>query len=202
MCIKNRRDLILPEVKRLSIIALVKSITTANRIIHFRQCFRKDYRGFRADRPGLPNGARIHSDNRFFIISPMRKEFAFLSLRDIYRKRQIVFETDWDVIGHFLSENDKYRVIVINEDSRAVIRIMDTGTGEEVDYPEIPGTDIVNLNISDSEKLLMLTLGSSKTTGDIYVCEFGSSELKKLTSTLIRKYLKTLFFGSRKVYLV
>ncbi len=40
--------------------------------------------------------------------------------------------------GHFWSENDKYRVIVIKK-TPGSDRIMDTGTGEEVDIPKYPG---------------------------------------------------------------
>ncbi len=71
-----------------SIIALVKSITTSeSKLFIYDSVSEKITEVSEPDRPGAYNGAGFSSDNRFFIISPMRKEFAYLSLRDIYRKK-------------------------------------------------------------------------------------------------------------------
>ena len=170
-----------------SILALQKSITTSeSRLFLYDKVTGKTTEVSEPDKPGSYNGSGFSSDKKyFFYTTDAGKEFAYLVSYEIASgKSEIMYETDWDVIGSYLSENDKFRLIVVNEDARYIIKIINTATGEDVEYPEIPGTNIVNVNFSDSEKLLMLTLGSSKTTGDIYVCEFGSSELKKLTSTM------------------
>ena len=170
-----------------NILALQKSITTSESRLFLHDILTgKTTEVSEPDKPGSYNGSGFSDDKKyFFYTTDAGKEFAYLVSYEIASgKREVMYETDWDVAGSYLSENDKYRLIVVNEDSRAVVKIINTATGEDVAYPEIPGTDISNVNISESEKLLMLKLGSSKTTGDIYVTEFGSTELKKLTSTL------------------
>jgi dipeptidyl aminopeptidase/acylaminoacyl peptidase len=170
-----------------SILALLKSITTSeSQLFLFDNVTGKITEVSEPEKPGLYNGSGFSNDKRyFFYTTDAGREYSYLVSYEIPTgNREVMFEADWDVTGQYLSENDKYRIIVINEDARYVIKIIDMATGEDVAYPEIPGTNIVNVNISDSEKLLMLKLGSSKTTGDIYVCEFGAAELKKLTSTM------------------
>jgi len=170
-----------------SILALLKSITTSeSQLFLLDNVTGKITEVSEPEKPGLYNGSGFSNDKRyFFYTADAGREYSYLVSYEIPTgNREVMFEADWDVTGQYLSENDKYRIIVINEDARYVIKIIDVATGEDVAYPEIPGTNIVNVNISDSEKLLMLKLGSSKTTGDIYVCEFGAAELKKLTSTM------------------
>lgn len=137
-------------------------------------------------KPGSYNGSCFSNDNRFFYYTTdAGKEYSYAVKYEISTgKREIVFETNWDVNAVAFSENEKYRVIVINEDGRAVIKMTDNNTGKDVSYPEIPGTNLSGLSFSESEKKLVLRLGSSKTIGDMYLYEFGAPELKKLTSTM------------------
>ena len=170
-----------------SVIALQKSVTTSE-----NQLFLYDLASggiseiSEPGKPGSYNANGFSKDNQFFYYTTdAGKEFSYLVGYNIPGgEREIIYETNWDVAGQYLSENNKYRVIVVNEDGRNAIRITEVKTGENVSYPEIAGTDIVSINISDSEEYLLLKLGSSKTEGDIYVCRFGDTELKKLTSTL------------------
>jgi dipeptidyl aminopeptidase/acylaminoacyl peptidase len=170
-----------------SILALQKSITTSeSRLFLYDRITGKTTEVSEPDKPGAYNGSGFSNDKKYFYYTTdAGREFTYLVSYEISTgNREVMYEADWDVLGAWLSENDKYRLIVINEDARYILKIFDVATGEEVTYPEIPGTNILNVNISESEKLLILKLGSSKTTGDIYVCEFGATELKKLTSTM------------------
>jgi dipeptidyl aminopeptidase/acylaminoacyl peptidase len=170
-----------------SVLALQKPVTTSeSRLFLFDNITGKITEVSEPDKPGSYNGSGFSDDKKyFFYTTDADREYAYLVSYEIATgKREIKFETNWDVVGAWLSENDKYRLIVINEDARYILKIFYVTTGKEVAYPDIPGTNIVNVNISDSEKLLMLTLGSSKTTGDIYIYEFGAAEPKKLTSTM------------------
>jgi hypothetical protein len=47
-----------------------------------------------------------------------------------------------------------------------------------VDFPAIPDGDITNLRISKSEKLIRLTVGTSKSTNNIYVYNLETKNLK------------------------
>jgi hypothetical protein len=93
------------------------------------------------------------------------------------------FETNWDV-GDYLSENEKYRVITINEDAKNTLVIKDNSTGENIDFPQIPDGDILGVNISESEKRMLLTVGTSRAPRNLYIYDLESSDLKKITENL------------------
>lgn len=170
-----------------SIIALSRSVSTSeSKLYLYDIAARKMTEVSEPDKPGLYSGTGFSSDKRFFYYTTnAEREFAYLaSYETATGQRRTIYETDWDVEGGWLSKNDRYRIILINDDARNVIKMFDLNKGEEVAYPEIPGTDIVNFKISDSEKYLLLTLGSSKTTGDLYLWEIGSDKPERLTSTM------------------
>ena len=170
-----------------SILALEKSITTSeNQLFLYDTKTRKITEVSEQVKPGSYSASGFSDDMKFFYYTTdTDKEFTYLVSYEINGgTRKTIYEADWDVLVGYLSENDKFRLIIINEDARFVLKIFNVETGEELNYPEIPGTNVVNVNISESEKLLMLRLGSSKTTGDIYVCEIGDTVLRKLTSTM------------------
>jgi len=95
-----------------------------------------------------------------------------------------VFDANWDVWYAYHSYNEKYRVIGINENARTRIRIIEIESGKEVDMPTIEGGSIASVNISRSERLARLTVSTSSSPSNIYVYNFETSELKKLTNSL------------------
>jgi len=170
-----------------SIIALVRSVTSSETKLYlFDRNKGETTEVSEPDKPGSYSASGFTKDNKyFFYTTDAGKEFAYLVKYEIGTgAREVIYETDWDVVGGWLSENDRYRIIGINEDAHIRLKITDLTTGKEVAYPEIPGSNINNVSISESEKYLLLSLGSSKTTGDLYLYEFGGSEMKKLTNTM------------------
>ena len=99
-------------------------------------------------------------------------------------EKKVLYETNWDVMYSYLSENGKYRVIAINEDGKNSLKVINNETDQEVALPVIPDGDVVAVSISDSEKLARLTIGTSKAPNNIYVYNFETGELKKLTDSL------------------
>lgn len=79
---------------------------------------------------------------------------------------------------------EKYRVIGINEDGKNSLKITDNQSGKDVEFPEITDGDIMAVNISDSEKWMRLTVGTSKAPNNIYVYNFETKVLKKLSESL------------------
>ena len=94
------------------------------------------------------------------------------------------YSANWDVMYMYTSFNEKYRVVGVNEDGRNKLYIFDHKTGEPVDFPKIENADVQAVNISQSENKMRLTIGDAKSPNNIYVYDFGSKELKKLTNTL------------------
>jgi dipeptidyl aminopeptidase/acylaminoacyl peptidase len=136
--------------------------------------------------PGQYNSSGFSMDGRYFYyITDAGKEFAYLVEYEIVTgNRRTVFETGWDVMYSYASENEKYRVIAINEDAKNTLVIRNNKTGETVDFPKIPDGDILDVNISESEKLMRITVGTSKSPANLFVYNFETRELKKLTETL------------------
>ena len=125
-------------------------------------------------------------DNKYlYYITDAGKEFAYLAQYDVQTgERKTLHETNWDVMYSFLSENEKYRVIGVNDDGRNVITVQEAATGKKLDFPAIPDGDITGVHISKSERLIRLSVGTSKAPGNIYVYDLESKELKKLTESL------------------
>jgi len=135
---------------------------------------------------GLYSGSGFSKDDTYFYYTTnVGKEFEYLVKYEISTEnKEVLYETNWDVMYSYLSKNEKYRVIGINEDGKSNLIIKDNATGKNIDFPEIPDGDIKGVNISESEKLMRLTVGTSKSTNNIYLYNFETKELKQLTNTM------------------
>ena len=112
-------------------------------------------------------------------------DFVYLAKRDLESGEVTKeFETSWDVWYAYDSWNEKYRVIGFNQDAKTVVKIIDQESGEEVVLPEIEGGSISSVNISKGEKLARLTVSTSASPSNIYLYNFETGELSKLTDTL------------------
>ena len=170
-----------------NILALAKSISTSeNKLYLFNRLTGETTEVSEADKPATYSASQFSNDNAsFYYTTDAGKEFTYLVKYDIATGgREVVYESDWGVLECSLSENGKYRMIISNEDARIKLKITDQSTGLDVVWPEVPGSNIEDLDISESEKYLLLGLGTSRTPGDLYLFEFGGTELKKLTNNL------------------
>ena len=112
-------------------------------------------------------------------------EFAYLKSYDIATgNTETVEKAEWDIMYAYLSYTGKYRVVAINNDARTEIKIYDETTGQQLELPELPAGDITSVNISDSEKLMTFYVSSSKSPSNLYLYNFETQEVKKLTDTM------------------
>ena len=139
-----------------------------------------------SEESGSYNSEGFSKDNKyFFFITDVGKEFSYLVKYEIETgEKEVLFETNWDVMYSYLSENERYRVIAINEDGKNTLFIKDLVKNSDVYFPEIPDGDIKGVNFSESEEKIRLTIGTSKSPNNIYVYEIASEKLKQLTKTL------------------
>ena len=139
-----------------------------------------------SEEPGSYNASGFSKDNKdFYFITDVGKEFSYLVKYKIGTgEQEVLFQTNWDVMYSYLSENERYRVIAINEDGKNTLFIKDLANNSDVYFPEIPDGDIKGVSFSESEKKIRLTIGTSKSPNNIYVYDMGSKKLKKLTETL------------------
>ena len=136
--------------------------------------------------PGSYSSSGFSNDNKyFFFITDVGEEFSYLVKYEIKTgKEEVLFQTNWDVMYSYLSENEKYRVTAVNEDGKNTLFIKNLVNNLDVFFPEIPDGDIKGVRISKSEKKIRLTIGTSKSPNNIYVYDMSNKDLKKLTKTL------------------
>ena len=112
-------------------------------------------------------------------------EFQYLMRYDIETgKREKIMEEDWDISYAYFSKKGKYRVVGINQDAKTVVKILDTSTGQNVAFPDILNGDVSSVRISRSEDKMIFSAGSSKSTNNLYLYDFGTKNHKQLTKTL------------------
>jgi len=99
-------------------------------------------------------------------------------------KKEPVEKANWDVAFTNFSHNGKYRVVAINEDARTKIKIYDRATNKEVVLPAFPAGQITSVNISRSEKLMSFYFTGDNAPGNLYVYDFATKQVRKLTDTL------------------
>jgi dipeptidyl aminopeptidase/acylaminoacyl peptidase len=170
-----------------SIIALTKPVTTSeSRLFILNTGNGRLTEISESGKPASYNASAFSTDNKsFYYTTDEGKEFTYGVKYNIQDgSREILYETNWDVVGIYFSENMKYRLIIINEDGKLIVKITDNENGTEIKYPEIPGSNVTGLAISESEKVMALLLGNSKSPGDLYIYNFGTGKLKKMMSTM------------------
>jgi dipeptidyl aminopeptidase/acylaminoacyl peptidase len=112
-------------------------------------------------------------------------EFQYIARYDLTTgKKESVEKAQWDISYTYFSEKGKYRVVGINEDARTKIKIYENATGKLVALPKLPSGDITSVNISDSEKLMTFYLNGSRSPNDLYVYDFSTKKVTRLTSSL------------------
>ena len=168
-------------------VVLVESITTNDNKLHLVNRLTKEQKEISI--PGQPGSyvARGFSLNGKYLYytTNSQKEFQYLVSYNLETgERNTVFETNWDVINFFLSRYEKYRVIAINEDGKNTLKLFDHKTGQKVESPAIADGDIISIEISDSEKYMRISAGTSKSPADIYFYNMETKELKRLTNSL------------------
>ena len=125
------------------------------------------------------------NDSILYYITNDGSEFSYLVKYNINTgQASKAYETNWDVAGMSLSENEKYHTIFINEDGKNKVLLFEHQNNKPVDFPEIKDGDVQDVLISPSEKNMRLSVGSSKSPVNIFVYNFESKELKQLTNTL------------------
>lgn len=136
--------------------------------------------------PGNYLGSGFSKDgSHFYYMTNAKSEFTVLMDYEVATgSRKVLYEAKWDIQYSYLSENETYRVIAVNEDGKNNIKVLDNKTMKEVPFPDIPDGDVLGVSISLSEKWMRLTVGTSKAPANLYSYSFESKELKKLTNTL------------------
>lgn len=112
-------------------------------------------------------------------------EFAYLKRYELATGNSTdVEKAPWDIWGTYFSRNGKYRVTIINQDARTVIKIYDTATGKLVPLPQLPGGDITGVTFAPSETRMAFYLNGDRAPANLYVYDFATRKATKLTNSL------------------
>ena len=128
------------------------------------------------------------NDENYFYTTNYDSEFYYLMSYNLKNgERSIVYETDWDVTFSYLSKNDSYRVIAVNEDAQNKLTITNTSEQSNIDLFGFENMNINSVGFSEDEKFLRVSAGSPNSPGDIYTYELSTNKLNKITSNLNSK---------------
>lgn len=124
-------------------------------------------------------------DENYFYTTNHESEFDYLMSYNLDTgKRSLVYKTNWDVRSSYLSKNDTYRVIAVNEDAQNKIIVRNNKDSAIINFKGTEKMDINAISFSDNETMIRISAGSSNSPGDIYTYDLETNQLNKITSNL------------------
>ena len=169
-------------------IVLTKSVTTDRNEMYLFDAQTKTTKKLSTDSLGdaTYNAAGFElNDEYLYYITNEGNDFSYVVKYKIADgSKEKFFSTNWDVVYMFISENGKYHVIGINEDARDKVLLFDHATGKEIEMPKLESGSIGGVTISPSEKKMLLTVVSDRSSANKYLYDLETKELKQLTKTL------------------
>ena len=125
------------------------------------------------------------NDENYFYTTNYDSEFYYLMSYNLKNgERSTVYKTDWDVAFSYLSKNNSYRVIAVNEDAQNKLTIKNMSDQSDLNLIGFENMNINSVGFSEDEKLLRVSAGSPNSPGDIYTYELSTNKLNKITSNL------------------
>ena len=166
---------------------LTKPITTDKNEMYLFDVTKKEMKKISADTGAATYNPQAFNldDSSFFYTTNEGKEFSYLVKYYINSgTKEKLFETNWDVDYMYLSEKGKYRVVGINEDGRNKVLLFDHQSGKQLNFPEITEGNVQGVNISPSEKNMILFVASDKSPVNLWLYNFETNKLVAITKTL------------------
>lgn len=170
-------------------IALTKEVTTDKNELYLYDSKTKTTKRLSNDKEANWSPMAFEkNDSIFYYTSNEDKEFSSLIKYNINTaKSEEIFKDKWDVMYMSLSEKEKYHIISVNNDGKNKVLLFEHATGKPLDLPDFDDGDVINVIISKSENKLLLTVGSSTSSPNLYLYDIPTKKLKQLTSTLSKK---------------
>lgn len=98
-----------------------------------------------------------------------------------------VEKAEWDVMAGTYSDSGRYRVTLINDDARTVVKVVDTKSGKTVAMPKLPSGNINSVRFSPSDKLMAMYVDADRAPSNLYVHDLTSGKTVRLTDTLSKE---------------
>lgn len=97
---------------------------------------------------------------------------------------ELVASEPWDIERAFFSNNSRFLVYSINNDSKTEVKVVEAQSGEVLAMEGLPEGQISEVTVSGDERLISLSINSSTAPTNIYVYEVVGKKVTKLTDTL------------------
>ncbi len=168
-------------------IAFTKPNTTIDSDIYVYDARTKELKNISRHQGDINHSAEAFDagSEYLYYLTDEGSEFQYIARYELLTgKKEVVEKAPWDITDTYFSHNGKYRVVAINQDARTLIKIYDNKTNKLVSLPVLPSGDITAIKISDSENLMTFYLNGSRSPSDLYLYDFKSRKLIKLTSSL------------------
>jgi len=168
-------------------IAFGKPNTTSDSDVYLYNVATKDMKNITPHEGEVAsNPATFDPSSRYLLYQTDEgSEFSYIARYDLTTgKKEPVEKANWDIAFTYFSHNGKYRVVTINEDARTKIKIYDRASGKPIALPAFPAGQIKSVNISRSEKLMSFYFTGDGAPSNLYVYNFATKQVRKLTDTL------------------
>ncbi len=168
-------------------IAFVRFNTTTDSNIYLYNTASRDMKLITPHQGPVTNGPQSFDPQSRFLYYTSNESGDFASLERYELRtgrKEHVESSNWDVTFCEFSENGKYRVVGTNEDARTRIKVYLEATGQQVKLPSLGEGEITSVRISPSENKMAFYFSGSRSPADLFVYDFGSKNLTKLTTSL------------------
>jgi dipeptidyl aminopeptidase/acylaminoacyl peptidase len=119
-----------------------------------------------------------------YFITDEDDEFRYLKRLDIESGgSEVVENPGWDIAFTKISRNGKYLIMGFNNDASTEMKVIDTGSGEDLDLSGLPDANISGVTVSNSETMMTFYMDESQSPDNLYLYEFESGELRRLTDS-------------------
>lgn len=126
------------------------------------------------------------ADNQYlYLLTDENHEFVYLKKYSIKNKKfKTIEKYSWDITSVIFSKNDKYRITLINEDSKTVMQIFNQESQEHIQLPKIPEGEISNVQFSEDESSVLFKINNYSSPGDFYIFHLNDQTLQQLTQAM------------------
>ena len=161
--------------------------STADTDVYLFNIETKEMKKITAHEGEVDNQAQVFDvkSKYLYFLSDEGAEFKYIARYDLGTgKREVMEKAPWDVSYTYFSRNGKYRVVATNEDARTKMKVYEEATGKLVELPALPEGDITGVNISESEQRMAFYHDGSRSPANLYLSDFGTRKMTKLTDSL------------------
>ncbi|GAB4029978.1 S9 family peptidase [Spirosoma jeollabukense] len=168
-------------------VALTKTTTTANSDTYLYDTKTKETKLLTKHTGEVKNGPDgFTPDGKKLLISTDEgNEFSYVKAYDLATGQSTVLDkAQWDIVADYLSYKGRYRVLMVNNDARTELKIIDTKSSQAVKLPALPGGDVTGVTIADSEGKMIFFVNSSNSPATLYSYDFKSGKATPLVRGL------------------